>query len=201
MPPKKKTVTSPQHVNLDSYYVRNLHQIYPDKKMTKSAREMLTTVVNRFLQRFCYFIVTCMEHNRSKTISSRDVQSATRLILVGLVAKHAVSEGTKAVTKFVSYLPNKKKKRVTTAAKAGLQLPPSRIRHFFEVCVRDYVIDSRISKNAPVYATAVLEYLLCEFIELAGKDKDKITGTDIQTAIDQDDELSRSLCHVSKTDI
>ena len=201
MPPKKKSVKSPQHVNLDSYYVKILRQIYPEKTLTKSARETLTIVVNRFLQRFCYFVVTCMQHNRAKTISSRDVQSATRLMLVGLVAKHAVSEGTKAVTKFVSYIPNKKKKRVTAATKAGLQLSPSRIRHFFEVCARDYVNDPRISGTAPVYAAAVLEYLLTEFIELAGKETTKITGADIQTAIDQDDELSRSLCHVSKEDM
>ncbi|KAL3246879.1 hypothetical protein MRX96_057386 [Rhipicephalus microplus] len=36
------------------------------------------------------------------TITSREVQTAVRLLLPGELAKHAVSEGTKAVTKYTS---------------------------------------------------------------------------------------------------
>lgn len=38
----------------------------------------------------------------SKYRSSREIQTAVRLMLPGELAKHAVSEGTKAVTKFSS---------------------------------------------------------------------------------------------------
>ena len=41
-------------------------------------------------------------YNKKSTISSREVQTAVRLALPGELAKHAVSEGTKAVTKFTS---------------------------------------------------------------------------------------------------
>ena len=41
-----------------------------------------------------------MEHSRKKTLSSRDVQTSVRVTLTGELAKHAVSEGTKAVTKY-----------------------------------------------------------------------------------------------------
>lgn len=41
---------------------------------------------------------TCVQ----PTLTSREVQTAVRLILPGELAKHAVSEGTKAVTKFTS---------------------------------------------------------------------------------------------------
>ncbi|CAF2058532.1 BnaC06g14890D [Brassica napus] len=34
------------------------------------------------------------------TITSREIQTAVRLVLPGELAKHAISEGTKAVTKF-----------------------------------------------------------------------------------------------------
>ena len=40
--------------------------------------------------------------NEKGTLSSREVQTAVRLVLPGELAKHAVSEGTKAVTKFSS---------------------------------------------------------------------------------------------------
>ena len=36
------------------------------------------------------------------TITSREIQTSVRLLLPGELAKHAVSEGTKAVTKYTS---------------------------------------------------------------------------------------------------
>ena len=39
-------------------------------------------------------------YNRRQTITSREIQTAVRLLLPGELAKHAVSEGTKAVTKY-----------------------------------------------------------------------------------------------------
>ncbi|XP_041054637.1 histone H2B-like [Carcharodon carcharias] len=45
---------------------------------------------------------SCLAHyNKCSTISSREIQIAVRL-LPGELAKHAVSEGTKAVTKYTS---------------------------------------------------------------------------------------------------
>ena len=41
-----------------------------------------------------------VRYNKKATLSSREVQTAVRLSLPGELAKHAVSEGTKAVTKF-----------------------------------------------------------------------------------------------------
>lgn len=44
-------------------------------------------------------------YSKKSTISSREIQTAVRLILPGELAKHAISEGTKSVTK-VSYMSN-----------------------------------------------------------------------------------------------
>ena len=41
-------------------------------------------------------------YNKKATLSSREIQTAVRLALPGELAKHAVSEGTKAVTKYTS---------------------------------------------------------------------------------------------------
>lgn len=40
--------------------------------------------------------------NKTKTLTSREIQTAVRLMLPGELAKHAMSEGTKAVAKFTS---------------------------------------------------------------------------------------------------
>ena len=39
-----------------------------------------------------------------RTVSGRDIQTAVRLAIPGELAKHSVSEGTKAVTKYTSSL-------------------------------------------------------------------------------------------------
>ena len=44
-----------------------------------------------------------VRYNKKRTLSSREVQSAVKLMLPGELAKHAISEGTKAVTKFTHW--------------------------------------------------------------------------------------------------
>ena len=41
-------------------------------------------------------------YNKHLTITSWEIQTAVRLLLPGELAKHAVLEGTKAITKFTS---------------------------------------------------------------------------------------------------
>ena len=43
-----------------------------------------------------------VHYNKHSTITSREIQTAVRLLLPGELAKHAVLEGTKAVTKYTS---------------------------------------------------------------------------------------------------
>lgn len=40
-------------------------------------------------------------YNKRHTITSREIQTASRLLLPGELGKHGVSEGTKAVTKYI----------------------------------------------------------------------------------------------------
>merc|ERR1711916_277131 len=43
-------------------------------------------------------------YNKKNTITSREIQSASRLLLPGELSKHAISEGTRAVTKYTASL-------------------------------------------------------------------------------------------------
>ncbi|UYV71464.1 hypothetical protein LAZ67_8003394 [Cordylochernes scorpioides] len=48
---------------------------------------------------------SCLAHyNKHHTITSREIQTTVHLLLPGELAKHAISEGTKAVTKYTSYV-------------------------------------------------------------------------------------------------
>uniref|UniRef100_A0A8B9WV88 Histone H2B n=1 Tax=Bos mutus grunniens TaxID=30521 RepID=A0A8B9WV88_BOSMU len=50
----------------------------------------------------CIYEALHLAHYKHSTITSREIQTAVRLLLPGELAKHAVSKGTKAVTKYTS---------------------------------------------------------------------------------------------------
>ena len=63
---------------------------------------IMNSFVNDLFVRFAAEASRLAKYNKKSTITSREVQTAVRLLLPGELAKHAVSEGTKAVTKYVS---------------------------------------------------------------------------------------------------
>jgi hypothetical protein len=58
--------------------------------------------VNDIFERIASESSRLANQNGKHTISSREIQTGVRLLLHGELAKHAVSEGTKAVTKYTS---------------------------------------------------------------------------------------------------
>ena len=86
---------------------------------------------------------------------------------------------------------NKENKAKTRSEKAGLTFPVGRIARF----LKNGNYTQRIGGGAPVYMTAVLEYICAELLELSGnaaKDhrKSRIRPRDIQLAIRSDEELN-----------
>ena len=65
--------------------------------------------------------------SKKQTLSSREVQTAARLILPGKLAKHTVSEGTKAVTKFEA--ATSRSKRPPHPAALALLADPCHLSH------------------------------------------------------------------------
>ena len=62
----------------------------------------MNSFVNDIFERIATEASRLAHYNKKSTISSREIQTAIRLLLPGELAKHAVSEGTKAVTKYTS---------------------------------------------------------------------------------------------------
>ena len=70
--------------------------------ISRSGMLVMNSFINDIFERICNEAGKLARASGKKTLSSREIQSAIRLALPGELSKHAISEGTKAVTKFSS---------------------------------------------------------------------------------------------------
>ncbi|CUM65320.1 uncharacterized protein PRCAT00002955001 [Priceomyces carsonii] len=98
--PKKKTKTRKE--TYSSYIYKVLKQTHPDTGISQKAMSIMNSFVNDIFERIASEASKLAAYNKKSTISAREIQTAVRLILPGELAKHAVSEGTRSVTKYSS---------------------------------------------------------------------------------------------------
>lgn len=84
------------------YIYKVLRQVHPDTGVSAKAMSIMNSFMNDIFERIAGEASRLSQYNKKSTITSREVQTAIRLLLPGELAKHAVSEGTKAVTKYTS---------------------------------------------------------------------------------------------------
>ncbi|XP_047498555.1 histone H2B-like [Penaeus chinensis] len=84
------------------YIYKVLKQVHPDTGISSKAMSIMNSFVNDIFERIAAEASRLAHYNKRSTITSREIQTAVRLLLPGELAKHAVSEGTKAVTKYLS---------------------------------------------------------------------------------------------------
>ena len=84
------------------YIYKVLKQVHPDTGISSKAMSIMNSFVNDIFERIAAEAAKLAHYNKRSTITSREIQTAVRLLLPGELAKHAVSEGTKAVTKYTS---------------------------------------------------------------------------------------------------
>lgn len=94
---RKKRVES-----YSSYIYKVLKQVHPEIGISKKGMGVMESFINDVFDRVCNEAGRLARYNKKATLSSREVQTAVRLVLPGELGKHAISEGTKAVTKFSS---------------------------------------------------------------------------------------------------
>lgn len=100
-PPRRKKRS---YSSYSSYIYHVLKQVHPDKGISNKAMAIVNSFVADLLERIGAEAGRLARYRHSRTLTSREVQTAVRLVLPGELAKHAVSEGTKAVTKYQASL-------------------------------------------------------------------------------------------------
>ena len=84
------------------YIYRVLKQVHPETGISKRSMSIMNSFINDIFEKIALEASKLVRYNKKHTLSSREVQTAVRLLLPGELAKHAVSEGTKALTKYSS---------------------------------------------------------------------------------------------------
>ena len=97
---KKARSRKPRTDSYATYIYKVLKQVHPDTGISKKGMVIMDNFIHDVFERLASEAGRLARYNKKSTISSREVQTAVRLTLPGELAKHAVSEGTKAVTKY-----------------------------------------------------------------------------------------------------
>ena len=98
----KKKRSKKRVESYSTYIYKVLKQVHPDTGISKKGMSIMNSFINDIFGRIAGEAGKLATYNKKATLSSREIQTAVRLMLPGELAKHAVSEGTKAVTKFSS---------------------------------------------------------------------------------------------------
>ena len=88
-------------MRFSTYVFKVLKQVHPELAITSKAMKIMDDfmkdIFNRLTEEAAGLVKVC----RKSTLTSQDFQTATRLILPGELAHHAVNEATKAVANFM----------------------------------------------------------------------------------------------------
>lgn len=181
--------TGQPFVDFGPYMKRILKQLHPKLGLTADASVQLNALINVIGGRIagkasflCSNTIGKQEIKPNKnggTCEERAAMAATRLVLPGELAKHAVSEGTRAVTK------------LSDKVDVSLKFPILHTEKLF----KQYHC-GRVTDGASVFLTAVLEYLSAEYLELSGNaargdKRSRITVRDLSIASMNDEELNK----------
>lgn len=154
----------------NTYIYRVLKQVHPDTGISGAALATMVNLVKVTASMIMLAANQIIMRNGTKTIDGRVIQSAVKLALPGELAKHAVTEGTKAVEKYslnkgeAESTEKGKKKQRTRTMRAGITFNVSRVEKLMMLeCTAQ-----RKGALAAVYLAAVLEYVTADLLRLSG---------------------------------
>merc|ERR1719330_623495 len=95
-----RTRTKKKKQSYALYIYKVLKQIHPHCGISKRGMSIMNSFMNDVFDRVATEATKLLRNGDRCTLTDREVFTAVRLMLPGELAKHAVSEGTKAVVKY-----------------------------------------------------------------------------------------------------
>jgi histone H3/H4 len=183
--------------NFNTYIYKVLKQVHPDTGISGAAKSMVNDLAKIIISKITKVTNQMLSRSGRMTVTARDVQNAVRIAFPGELAKHAVSEGVKALNLYSNAGTDKNAPK-KMAEKAGLVFSVSRVLNLATL----ESTASRKGKSGGVYLTAVVEYICAEILELAGniardRKRVRITTRHVKLAILGDEELDKLFKHTA----
>lgn len=88
-----------RHETFSIYIYKVLKQIHNDTGISKKSMQIMNSFINDCFDKLALEASKLVRVNKRHTLSAREVQTAVRLLLPGELAKHAIVEGCKALSK------------------------------------------------------------------------------------------------------
>ena len=80
------------------YIYKVLKRIHPDTGVSSKAMSIMNSLVKDVFERIAAEASHLVLYNKRSTMTSREIQTAVRLLLPDELGRHAVAEGTKALS-------------------------------------------------------------------------------------------------------
>lgn len=100
---KRKYMDGNEAYNYKTYVFKVLKQVHPGMAISSQAMSVINSLMRDMFEKIADEATKLSKYTQRKTLSSREIQGAVRLVLPGELGKHAVAEGRKAVTNYASY--------------------------------------------------------------------------------------------------
>ncbi|XP_038108478.1 histone H2B [Culex quinquefasciatus] len=98
--PKKRKSSHEEHFG--TYLYKVLKQVHPDTGISTDAINIMNSLMNDIFERLVREAALLTRYNSRKTLTSRELNTAVRLVLPGELAWNAASKGLKAFTKYTT---------------------------------------------------------------------------------------------------
>jgi histone H3/H4 len=184
---------------MNSVITKVLHQVHPDTRTSLQAKETLSAMLQSVLTAIV---------ETSPSLSMNTINSAVRNLLPGELAKHALSEAGKALSKYKSSAGPHDMKHVKSMT--HLNLSPVTVKKMVKnmevyAFMKANELDVNDFKDIPVesfiFLAAVIEYLMAEILDIAGNAasdnrKSTIGNWHIELVLLNDEELTELFTRV-----
>ncbi|KAG9678386.1 histone-fold-containing protein, partial [Aureobasidium melanogenum] len=97
---KRKRRRKQDPTNFQAYIHKVLRQVHPDCAITKTSMQIMNDFIKDLCLRIADLASDLCKKLKKATLQAHDIQTATKLVLSGGLAKHAQSEGAKALRAF-----------------------------------------------------------------------------------------------------
>ncbi|KAL1201907.1 Histone H2B.2 [Cardamine amara subsp. amara] len=85
------------------YVYKVMKQVHPDLGITSKAMTVVNMFMGDMFERIAKEAARLNDYTKRRTLSSREIEAAVRLVLPGELSRHAVAEGSKAIANYVAH--------------------------------------------------------------------------------------------------